>query len=153
MFLIGLTNFFYWPILQWVIAKWALRSPWQSWNSKSPFFRPLSWESPKVYEALAIRYWKGYLPDGARWLGLDFRKDGSSLREWNQIERFTSEACRGEFAHWVMLVFAPLPFLWNPPWAGWVMFGFGVLVNFPCILVQRYHRLRLNALLRRRSSV
>lgn len=153
MIFIVLTNFLYWPVVQLIIAKWVLRSPWQNWNPRTPFFRPWSWETPEFYQLLAIRHWKRYLPDGARWIGSDFRKDGSSLREPDQIERFISEVCRGEFAHWVMLAFAPLPFLWNPAWAGWVMLGFGVLANLPCVLAQRYHRLRLSVLLMKKCSL
>lgn len=152
MILIGFLNFIYWPIVQLVIAKWVLRSRWQSWNLNGLFFSSWSWESLAVYQIFAIRRWKRYLPDGARWMGSDFRKDGSSLRENLQIERFISETCRAEFAHVIMLAFAPIPFLWNPAWAGWVMFGFGVFVNLPCILAQRYHRLRLRFMLLRRSS-
>lgn len=105
-----------------------------------------------IYESLAIRRWKQHLPDGARWMGSDFRKDGSSFRERLQIERFISETCRAEFAHGVMLVFAPIPFLWNPAWAGWVMFGFGIVLNLPCILAQRYLRLRLKVMWVKRAS-
>jgi glycosyl-4,4'-diaponeurosporenoate acyltransferase len=34
-------------------------------------------------------------------------------------------------------------FIWNPLWAGWVMVVYATLVNFPCIISQRYNRARL----------
>ena len=42
---------------------------------------------------------------------------------------------------------SPLFFLWNRPWVGGLMVAYGILGNLPCILVQRYNRLRLTRLI------
>ena len=68
------------------------------------------------------------------------------------LRRFIRETWRGELCHWVALGCAPVFFLWNPWWADLIMVGYGLLANLPCILAQRYNRLRLQRLLSRRSA-
>jgi hypothetical protein len=67
------------------------------------------------------------------------------------LHRFIRETWRGELCHWCALGCAPVFFLWNPWWADLIMVGYGLLANLPCILAQRYNRLRLQRLLSRRS--
>jgi glycosyl-4,4'-diaponeurosporenoate acyltransferase len=40
----------------------------------------------------------------------------------------------------------PVFFTWNPPWACWVMVGYAIFANAPCIIAQRYNRLILTKL-------
>ena len=51
----------------------------------------------------------------------------------------------------VALGCAPVFFLWNPWWADLVMVAYALAANLPCILAQRYNRLRFQRLLARRS--
>lgn len=146
MIWIAIMDSLYWPLIQFMISYWVLRTRWEIWDPDLLIFRALPSETAQVYHGLGIRYWKRFLPDGAQWLGFDFKKDGQNLRDLKRLRRFISETCRSEFAHGVMLAFSPLPFLWNPIWAGWVMLGFGLLLNFPCLLVQRYNRIKLRDL-------
>jgi glycosyl-4,4'-diaponeurosporenoate acyltransferase len=44
----------------------------------------------------------------------------------------------------------PVFALWNPPLAAVLLVGYGVLVNLPFIIIQRYNRFRILALLERR---
>ena len=67
------------------------------------------------------------------------------------LRRFIRETWRGELCHWGALGCAPVFFLWNPWWADVIMVSYGLLANLPCILAQRYNRLRLRRLLSRRS--
>jgi glycosyl-4,4'-diaponeurosporenoate acyltransferase len=68
------------------------------------------------------------------------------------LERFGRETCRGEAVHWVVLLCASLFFLWNPWWAGLAMVVYALIVNVPCILAQRYNRIRLARVRQRRST-
>ena len=47
-----------------------------------------------------------------------------------------------------MLGCLPIFFIWNPPWARWVMTVYALAANLPCILVQRYNRFTLNRIAR-----
>jgi hypothetical protein len=47
------------------------------------------------------------------------------------------------FPLWWVWLCGWLFFLWNPPWAGWVMVVYATFANFPRIIAQRYNRIRL----------
>ena len=100
-------------------------------------------ESSSSPEMFTHRSWKGMLPEGAAFFRGGFRKAKLLRRDPEYIERFIRETCRGELVHWVTLAFAPLFILWNPAWAIAVMMGYGIVANVPCIVTQRYNRLRL----------
>jgi len=46
--------------------------------------------------------------------------------------------------------FVPIFFLWNPWWADLIIVIYAVAANVPCILAQRYNRLRFHRLLARK---
>ena len=101
------------------------------------------------YESLLhIRAWKSLLPDAGGWFVGGFAKQELKSRQPDYLRQFLEETCRGEWSHFIVMIFAPLFFLFNPPWAGWVMLAYGLLANLPCILVQRYNRRRLAAVIR-----
>ena len=66
------------------------------------------------------------------------------------LEAFVRETRRAELGHWWAMACSPLFVLWNPPLASVLLVAYGVLVNLPFILIQRYNRLRIDALLARR---
>ena len=114
-------------------------------------FREQRWEcGGRTYERfLAVRSWKRFLPDGASWLG-GFAKAGLRARDRAYLETFRTESCRGEAAHYAQVPGILLTLVWNPwPVAALVIVGYALLSNIPCIIVQRYTRLRLNRLLAR----
>lgn len=117
-------------------------------------YRPRVWEADgSVYERwLRIKAWKDRLPDGAALFAGGFRKANLRATSNEYLVRFARETCRGEAVHWAVLFASSLFFLWNPWWAGWVMVAYAVLANAPCILVQRYNRIRLTRLLAGRKT-
>ncbi|HEX5789793.1 MAG TPA: hypothetical protein VFY13_01515, partial [Luteolibacter sp.] len=126
-----------WPLIQIVLAWAFIRMP-QAW-----FDPPRSPEGAACYEKyLGIRHWKKLLPDGARWLGGGFAKAEMKSTDPAYLRRFIIETWRGELCHYCALLFVPLFFLWNPWWADLIMVGYAVIANCPCILVQRYNRIR-----------
>ena len=136
-----------WPVIQFGLA-WAFTRMPVTWF-KPP--EPRAWErGGRFYEGVfGIKGWKGWLPDAARWFGGGFAKGTLAANHPDYLRRFVRETWRGEICHWVALGFAPVFFLWNPWWADLVMFGYALLANLPCIVVQRYNRLRLQRLLLR----
>ena len=138
-----------WPIIQ---LGWA----WAFTRMPATWFNPgiahASEKTRRFYEGyLGIKRWKDSLPDAARWFSGGFAK--GQLRDANPdyLRRFVRETWRGELCHWFALGCAPVFLLWNPWWADLIMVGYGLLANLPCILAQRYNRLRLRRLLSRRS--
>lgn len=106
------------------------------------FFRSWGWEKGgAVYQRwFRIKSWKKKLPDGAALFRKGFRKKRLKKKDPAYLRRFVRETCRGEAAHWAVMCCAPLFFLWNPPWAGWVMIVYACIANLPCIMTQRFNR-------------
>lgn len=140
-----ITNVLGWLVLQSGLAWAATGMPITCFNPAGVLFRSRSFErGGRFYERFFfIKQWKHRLPEGARYLRRGFRKKKLTSRNPQYLQQFCSETCRGEAAHWAQLACAPLFFIWNPPWAGWVMVVYALLANMPCIMAQRYNRIRL----------
>jgi glycosyl-4,4'-diaponeurosporenoate acyltransferase len=136
-----------WPIIQLSLA-WICTHLPLSW-----FTPPSSctWEKQgRVYEKIfAIKRWKDRLPDGASWMSNGFSKGKLANKTPEYLSRFIRETWRGELCHWLAIALTPIFFLWNPLWADLVMISYALLANLPCILVQRYNRVRLAQLFER----
>ncbi len=126
--------------------------PLRGFREESFLFRIRRWErSGRVYRALGIKRWKELLPDGAGLYQDGFRKKRLDLHAVDElyIKRFILETCRAELVHWVIIALIPLFFLWNPLQVAVWMIPFGLAVNLPCLLTQRYNRPRLKKILQR----
>jgi len=141
---VWVANVLGWPILHIAIGFIALRVPPHIFASDTWLTTPRPWEQDgHVYrDWLAIRKWKYLLPDAAPWLG-GFAKRKLGKRNPAYLTQFLIETRRAEVAHWLMLGCLPIFFIWNPPWARWVMAVYALAANLPCILAQRYNRLVL----------
>ena len=137
-----------WLLIQLGVSKIMISIPKERFNPSTWLFRERKWErGGRTYETVFIKSWKDHLPDAGLWFKGGFQKKRLSSRSTEFLERFVLETCRGELAHWVVMVPAPLFFLWNRPWVGGLMIAYALLGNLPCLLVQRYNRLRLTRLL------
>jgi glycosyl-4,4'-diaponeurosporenoate acyltransferase len=100
---------------------------------------------------LRIHRWKDRLPDAG-----DLFRGGVSKRrlpghDAAGLELFARETRRAELAHWWAMACGPVFILWNPPLAAALLIAYGVAVNLPFIVIQRYNRFRIAALTRRIS--
>ena len=136
-----------WPVIQLGLAWGFTRMPVDWFRAPGSF----GWEcGGRFYEsAFGIKRWKDRLPDAARWFGGGFAKGALAGTEADYLRRFIRETWRGELCHWCALAFTPLFFLWNPWWGDAVMVIYALSANLPCILAQRYNRLRLRRVLAR----
>lgn len=147
--LVWSANILGWPILHIAIGFIAHRVPPHIFACDTWLTAPNLWEQDgHVYrDWLAIRRWKYLLPDAAPWFG-GFAKQKVRERNSAYLAQFLIETRRAEIAHWCMLGCLPIFFIWNPPWARWVMAAYALAANIPCIVVQRYNRFRLNRIAR-----
>jgi glycosyl-4,4'-diaponeurosporenoate acyltransferase len=138
-----------WPVIQFGFAWLFTQMPVKWFNPPNAG----AWEQGgRFYERFfGIKHWKDWLPDAARWFGGGFAKGALTGTEPRYLQRFIRETWRGELCHWCALGCAPLFFLWNPWWADLVMVSYALVANLPCILSQRYNRLRLRRVLARRG--
>ena len=137
-------NIIGWPVIHLLLAWIFLRLPSHLFQNRGvPTFR---FEVALYERLLFIKRWKHLLPDGAAWFRGGFPKQQLRRRDAAYRERFMRECTRSEVAHWAMLAAGPIFWLWNPPWALCVMLVYGVVANVPCIVTQRYNRIRLSAI-------
>jgi len=119
--------------------------PLGSFNNEFWLYEQKKWEKGgKIYiRIFGLKKWKKRLPDGAALFKKGFRKKHLTGRDDIYLDSFIRETCRAELAHWIMLLLSPVFFIWNIWWVGIVMIIYAVLANLPCIIIQRYNRIRL----------
>lgn len=110
-----------------------------------PFERRGTWYRRR----LRIHRWKDRLPEaGALFAGGVSKRELPGLDEPG-LELFVRETRRAELTHWWAMACGPVFVLWNPPLAAALLIGYGVVVNLPFIIIQRYNRARSVAVLDR----
>ena len=138
-----------WFIIHMSVAYIATILPLNNLNTNSWLLKERKWEkSGKIYEEIFhIKKWKELLPDGSALFKKGFRKKRMTSSNPEYLQKFIIETGRAEIVHWIVILFSPVFFIWNYPWAGWVMIVYAIIANMPCILAQRYNRARLSKLL------
>ena len=134
-----LANFVFWPVMQLGVAWMALRLP-ERWFQQRDEGRTHRAELAMYRRVLFVKLWKRLLPDGASWLGGGFSKAKLQSHQREYLERFVAETRRGEVTHIVALVCSLASFWWNPRSVWPVLVAVAVVLNMPCIVVQRYNR-------------
>jgi len=116
--------------------------PLRFFNSGGSIYQVRSWvERGDIYQRLfRVKSWKKKLPDGASLFKRGFKKKIIKNKKLMYLEKYLEETCRAETSHWILLSIAPLFFLWNPVWAGYVNVAYALIANLPCIITQRYNR-------------
>jgi glycosyl-4,4'-diaponeurosporenoate acyltransferase len=134
-----------WFVIHMGVSYIMTRRPLTSFNTSSWLFKKRNWErNGVIYEKLfRPQLWKRKLPDGASLFKEGFEK--KQLKETNEeyLDAFMKETCRAELTHWIVLLFGPFFLIWNLWWVGLVMILYAILANLPCIITQRYNRIRL----------
>jgi glycosyl-4,4'-diaponeurosporenoate acyltransferase len=146
-------NVFGWLTVQVVAGYTAHRLPLSRLQHDGPLRRIRPFE-PGLYRRLEVARWKDLLPDaGAFFTGGTSKRElpaGTSRRA--RLERFAAEARRAEVAHTLPFLALPLFALFNPPAGLAVCVVYVVAFNAPCLVVQRYNRLRCLRVLERPSG-
>ena len=151
LWLIGLLDVVAWGFFHAVTGYAAHRLPAHRLTQDRGLLRLRSFENPGGYRRLLrIHRWKDRLPEAGALFA-----DGVSKRELGALdedglEAFARETRRAELAHGWAMACSPIFLLWNPAMASVLLVAYGVLVNAPFILIQRYNRLRIDRLLTRR---
>ena len=117
-------------------------------------FRSRRWEAGGRFyvRRLAIRRWKRRLPEAGDLFAGGFDKRTLRGSDDEYLAAYVRETRRAELGHWLAVLPAPLFFFWNPWYAGVIFQLYAVAANGPCIASQRYNRLRLTRILKRRTG-
>lgn len=151
---IVIVDFIVWFIIHGASALIALKIPDSFFERDSWIYKSHSWENNgNIWQSVfKIKKWKKYLPDGAAASKKGFRKKYIQSKDNDYFKTFILESKRGELTHWLIMLPAPLFFLWNPFWVGWIMILYAILVNVPCIMAQRYNRPRFIKIISAREN-
>lgn len=142
-----------WGFIHVGISLAVLKIPQHFFEKKGLLLRLKSWERQGVFwrKYTYVDKWKKVIPDGAAWFKKGFRKKHLQQRGTSYLKVFILESRRAELTHWLSIPPAVLFFLWNPPWAGWIMIGYAFALNIPIIILQRTNRGRLEAIVKKRQ--
>ena len=100
---------------------------------------------------LKIRRWKHWIPDAGNALPGGITKASLARRDQPALLRLMAETRRAELVHWALWPLWLVTLLWLPSPGVALNAVFATLFNLPCLLLQRYNRLRLQLLLARRT--
>jgi hypothetical protein len=128
------------------------------WLLPPAYFRVHRFEQTgRVYESLGVRLFRRFAPDGDlanRWerrANPNYR----TIRGRRSAAGFVVRTEQSERGHVVLLTLGVVSaaFAWNLGWHGWALYlsAGNVVVNLYPILLQRYTRARLHAVLSRRA--
>ncbi len=134
-----------WLIIHFGVSYFMTLRPRSSFDPCSWLFSQREWEAGgSIYRKIFIIHrWKEKLPDGAALFKLGFTKKRLAEYSKSYFDDFIRETCRAELTHWISFLFCFLFFIWNLWWVGIVMIIYAIAANMPCILTQRYNRIRL----------
>ncbi len=144
--------FLAWLVFHTVPALICLRLPDRFFAPDRRLYRTRYFEKDgRIYDRLfRVSRWKHLLPDGgALWNRSGFRKKKLESLSPEYLERFLTEASRGELTHWLTMLSVWTFWLFTPPPIPWIMLAYALAVNIPCILAQRYNRPRIRRLLKK----
>ena len=100
---------------------------------------------------LRIHRWKDKMPEAGALFQGGLSKRHLPALDLEGLQLFARETRRAELAHWWCMGGGLLFLLWNPPLAAFLLVGYGVVANLPCILIQRYNRFRIQSIIQRMS--
>jgi len=139
-----------------LFCAWAgTKLPIRAFRPHSLLHKPLPFEkSGLLYERiLRIKSWKNFLPDAAGWFKGGFQKRKLGNADPAYLEKFREETVRGEVVHWIVFWAAGLFYFWNPAWVLKWMFLYSAIANLPCIITQRYNRIRIERIQERLNGI
>lgn len=99
-----------------------------------------------------IMRWKDKLPEAGAMFAGGISKQSLIGVDDDGLSRFAIETRRAELTHWLAALPGPLFVLWNPGHAVPLMILYGVGVNAPFIMIQRFNRQRIGRILERRAA-
>ena len=145
---------FLWFILHMGISMALLKIPLATFEKENKWFRVYAWEKEGQFwqKNFNVRFWKDKLPDGATLFKMGFKKKHLRNRNKSYFNEYIAESRRAELNHWLLILPAPLFFLWNPPWASIVIICYALLANIPFIIIQRYNRPRFEQIQLKRKK-
>jgi glycosyl-4,4'-diaponeurosporenoate acyltransferase len=106
----------------------------------------------RMESRLAVKRWKPWIPDAGNALPGGVNKASLVRRDPLALRRLLLETRRAELVHWALWPAWLVTALWLPPAGVLLNLIFATAFNLPCLLLQRYNRLRLRLVLSRMGT-
>ena len=120
---------------------------------ESRLYQRRPFETEHLYRrVLRVPRWKDRMPEAGALFAGGVSKRTLPDGELGGLERFVVETRRAELGHWLAAAAGPLFVLWNPWPAAVALVVYGLVANLPCIVIQRYNRLRAGRVLASRAA-
>ena len=116
-----------------------------------PIFRAKAWEDGgNIYQRLFhVKGWKEYIPS----IGSFDKKNIEKTKITPDfISQYLLESLRAELCHLYAFVFSLLLLLCTAARAWFFIIAYTILLNMPCIVIQRYNRPRFERFMRERDA-
>lgn len=99
---------------------------------------------------LKINKWKNKLPQFSNIMSIGFKKDSIKSLSSDYLNMFHTETIRAELSHIFLMILSPVYFIGDKPLGIELFFAVGNLLgNIPFIMIQRYNRPRIKALIQK----
>ena len=143
-----------WFAIHMAVSFFMTRIPLSSFDTGFWLYKQRKWENDgKIYTRIfRVKSWKKRLPDGAALFKDGFEKKHLKGLDNVYLDNFIRDTCRAELTHWIICLFGPVFLVGNLWWVGIVMIVYAISVNLPCIINQRYNRIRLKRVYSKRES-
>ncbi len=138
-----------WFAIHMGVSYFMSRRSRDSFKPQNWLYGERKWEKQGILytEFFLVHKWKKLLPDGAAIFKFGFKKKNLEERTGAYFREFIQETCRAELTHWIVFLFGFIFWIWNLPWVSILMIVYAFIANMPCIITQRYNRIRLNRVL------
>ena len=143
-----------WFAIHMAVSFFMTRIPLSSFDTGFWLYKQRKWENDgKIYARIfRVKSRKKRLPDGAALFKDGFEKKHLKGLDNVYLDNFIRDTCRAELTHWIIFLFGPVFIVGNLWWVGIVMIVYAISVNLPCIITQRYNRIRLKRVYSKRES-
>lgn len=116
-------------------------------------FRTYKWEkNGAVYQKIYIQKWKDHVPDMSKYVKTMFAKKIVSVRDPKYTHMLILETCVAEFTHYILILCSPIFTHYLEGAAGYIAMIAYALGNLPFVLIQRFNRPRLIALMEKQLA-
>lgn len=141
-----------WMAVSFSVGYLAVRWPPSRLDRTGPITTVRSWEAGGMFwqRSLAVGRWKDRLPDAGGFFAGGQPKRSVGSRSTEQLAAFRRETVRAERVHWLILSSTPIHLVWCRPPLAAAMVVFGLALNVPFIVIQRFNRGRIDRVLARR---
>lgn len=136
-----------------VLTLVATRLPERYYYYKNWIYKERKWEKRgKFYQdVFKVKKWKDHLPELADFIKSVFPKKFIKGFKGEFISRYLTESCKAEFTHWC-IIFSTVFFLIHDDISTFFyMLLIAMILNLPFIIIQRYNRPRLVAIMKHRG--